>query len=328
MYARKAIAQADKGLRPEALYALVGLDPDHNDDESTMVSEDDYCALFETIAASDSKPPSFHIRTGASMRCDDLGAAGLAWKSAPTLRQAFHRIGRYARLLTRVQLFEIERGTQTTRLQHQRLSRSDRLGAKLSNEAAFVTITSLCREASGAAFCPTLVQLAHRPVGDVDLLERTLGCPVTFDQGHNAMVIANPALDRPNVLGDPAISKFFEAHIDAKLAETELEVPIDRRVRMEVARALSGGVPKISDIAGKMGMTSRTLQRRLGERALAYQALVDDARRELAERLLRTTDYPLQEIAFLTGFAEQSGFNRAFRRWAGQTPRSYRLASR
>jgi AraC-like DNA-binding protein len=52
---------------------------------------------------------------------------------------------------------------------------------------------------------------------------------------------------------------------------------------------------------------------------------VDEARRELAERLLRETEYPLAEVAFLTGFSEQSAFNRAFKRWAGQTPRSFRL---
>ena len=45
----------------------------------------------------------------------------------------------------------------------------------------------------------------------------------------------------------------------------------------------------------------------------------------IAERLLKETQYPLAEVAFLTGFSEQSAFNRAFRRWAGQTPRSFRL---
>lgn len=74
-------------------------------------------------------------------------------------------------------------------------------------------------------------------------------------------------------------------------------------------------------------MSARTLQRRLADEGAVYQELVDEARRELSERLLRTTQYPLVEIAFLTGFAEQSGFTRAFKRWAGETPRSYRLGA-
>jgi AraC-like DNA-binding protein len=57
----------------------------------------------------------------------------------------------------------------------------------------------------------------------------------------------------------------------------------------------------------------------------SYQTLVDESRRQLAERLLRKTDFSLAEVAFMTGFSEQSAFTRAFRRWAGQTPRSFRL---
>ena len=58
----------------------------------------------------------------------------------------------------------------------------------------------------------------------------------------------------------------------------------------------------------------------------SFQALVDKARYDLARKLLRETDYSLAETAFLTGFAEQSGFTRAFKRWQGETPRSYRLS--
>ena len=79
--------------------------------------------------------------------------------------------------------------------------------------------------------------------------------------------------------------------------------------------------------AGHFGMSARTLQRHLSGRGYSFQALVDDSRRELAERLLKDTQYPLAEVAFLTGFSEQSAFNRAFKRWAGQTPRSFRIQS-
>ena len=72
-------------------------------------------------------------------------------------------------------------------------------------------------------------------------------------------------------------------------------------------------------------MSGRTLQRKLAEQGHSYQSLVDAARRELAERLLTDSKHSLAEIAYLTGFSEQSSFNRAFKRWAGQTPRSFRI---
>ncbi|MEM9740777.1 MAG: helix-turn-helix transcriptional regulator, partial [Pseudomonadota bacterium] len=100
---------------------------------------------------------------------------------------------------------------------------------------------------------------------------------------------------------------------------------LEQRVRIAVSQTLSEGVPTVSDIASHLGMSARTLQRRLSHKGSSFQQLVDHARRHLAEQLLRDTNYSLSEVAFLTGFAEQSGFTRAFKRWAGQTPRSYRL---
>jgi AraC-like DNA-binding protein len=90
---------------------------------------------------------------------------------------------------------------------------------------------------------------------------------------------------------------------------------------------LSEGLPALSEVAQHFGMSGRTLQRRLADGGYSYQGLVDTARRQLAKRLLQETGYSLAEVAFMTGFSEQSAFTRAFKRWAGQTPRSYRLAS-
>ena len=75
-------------------------------------------------------------------------------------------------------------------------------------------------------------------------------------------------------------------------------------------------------------MSPRTLQRRLGEEGLTYQHLIAESRQTLAERLLGESEYDLVEVAFLTGFSDQSTFSRAFKRWCGQTPGDYRLASR
>ena len=102
------------------------------------------------------------------------------------------------------------------------------------------------------------------------------------------------------------------------------ESRIGQRVARQVTQALSEGVPSINDTAKYLGMSSRTLQRRLSEEGLVYQQLVDDTRRDLSARLLQKNGYSLAEIAFLTGYAEQSTFTRAFKRWYGQTPAGFR----
>ena len=102
-------------------------------------------------------------------------------------------------------------------------------------------------------------------------------------------------------------------------------IDLARRVRRADSDTLSQGVPTLSAIASELGVGPRTLQRRLSASGHSFQGIVDMARKDLAQRLLQETELCLAEIAFLTGFSEQSGFTRAFKRWAGQTPRSYRL---
>ena len=153
------------------------------------------------------------------------------------------------------------------------------------------------------------------------------GCPVHFETQRDALLVSRESLNSPNKVGDAMIAQFFDRHLDQELARLAGAHSLDWRVRQTVAQFLSEGVPALSSIASKLGMSARTLQRRLAEENFTYQSLVDQARRELAQRLLRETDFGLAEIAFLTGFAEQSGFTRAFKRWSGKTPRSYRIGA-
>ncbi len=82
----------------------------------------------------------------------------------------------------------------------------------------------------------------------------------------------------------------------------------------------------MAEIARDLGLSARSFHRRLSEHGLSFQTLTEETRRDLAEGLLRDGRHSLAEIAFLTGFAEQSSFTRAFKRWVGMTPASYRNA--
>lgn len=296
-------------------------------DLTTMVAEEDYVRLLETIAKAEEGLPRAHIKLGASMRCEDLGAAGLAWKSSPTLMDGWDRAQRYVGVVAGVRALEIVRGEETTEIRFLRLTDEAPVGAKLSNEATFASFTAICREASNRHFKPVQAFCAHEFIGDKAFLEDYLGCSVKDRAGVNAIIISNEELALPNAVGDNAISRFFDERVEEMLAEMNARIPVAVQVKSEIGKNLSGGVPKLSDVARALGMSARTLQRKLSDEGAVFQNLVDQARRELSERLLRTTQYPLVEIAFLTGFAEQSGFTRAFKRWAGETPRSYRLGS-
>lgn len=323
----KLIGIVDDSIDKHAVIRAAGIDPESPVDPRCMVEDTVYYDFLERLAALDPNGTTIPLRAGASMRCDDYGVFGLAWKSAANLRGSYDRAERYARVLTSVSSYEVE-NTDRGALMHLHRVGERHLGMRLSNEATIASIVSISRQVASQAFDPVEVYFRHPPPRSIADHERYFGCPVHFDADIDALRISQASLQVPNRLGDASISKFFETHLETQLSEAQREDFLDSRVRDQVSRSLSEGVPLISDIATALGMSARTLQRRLADQQLSYQALVEKTRRQLAESLLQHTDYSLAEIAFMTGFSEQSAFTRAFKRWHGQTPRSYRIGSR
>lgn len=320
LFAAKAVAQADPQQAERAL-AKVGLPRAMLADPASRVLVDQHHALFTALAESERPEIGFHMRTSASMRCDDFGTLGLTMRSAPTLRSSIERLERYARLFNAYSLFDFEEFEGEAWWTNARTAAND--GARLSNEAALGTFVALWRDANGEEFAPARVQFMHQPVGSLAPLEAHFRCPVTYGAAVDAIVIRRADLDRPNRVGDRHIWDFLRRHLEESLGLT-MEDRIDREVVVHVAKTLSEGVPRLEDVARHLGIGSRTLQRRLSELGLSYQSLVEEARREVALRLVAQGRQSLIEVAFLTGFAEQSSFTRAFKRWSGQTPRAFR----
>ena len=96
------------------------------------------------------------------------------------------------------------------------------------------------------------------------------------------------------------------------------------QLRRAIGEALRTGVPSLAELASALGTSERTLRRRLGEHGWSYRALLDATRMDLARCYVRDRGLPLAEVAFLLGFSEPSAFHRAFKRWAGMTPREFR----
>lgn len=326
LFVWKVVGEVDDRADKAALLRSVGIDPDDPIDPALMVSHTDYYAFFERCAAADSKGWTLPLRVGAAMRCDEYGAFGLAWKSATNLRGSYERAERYARVLTSVSTYEVE-PAEGGAFMHLHRDGEQRLGIRLSNEATIASIVSISQQASSRTFQPLAVHFKHPAPDATADHEAHFGCPVHFASERNALLVSNEALATPNKVGDSDIVRFFDTLLEADVSKLDDDLALERQVQDRISRSLSEGVPSISEVARHLGMSGRTLQRRLSEQGLSYQKLVDETRRRLARRFLRQTNYSLVEVAFMTGFAEQSSFTRAFKRWSGQAPRSYRLQS-
>lgn len=327
LFARKVVEVVEGGADRDALLGALGLERGGPVDPTHMIEDREYYDFLERVAAVDADPTTLPLRAGAAMRCDDYGAFGLAWKSATTLRGSFDRAERYGRVLTSVAVYEVEPTAEGAYL-HLHRGGERRLGLRLSNEATLASVGSISHEVASRPFRAEEVHVKHAAPDSTAAHEAYFGCPVRFGSDRDALLVSQSTLRAPNRLGDAGIVGFFDAYLDAEVGQIADAPGFAGRVRDLVATSLSEGVPMLSDVARRLAMSGRTLQRRLAVEETSFQLLVDEARRDLARRLLRDTDFSLIEVAFMTGFSEQSALTRAFKRWEGRTPGAFRASSR
>ncbi|QSP93912.1 AraC family transcriptional regulator [Marinobacter salinisoli] len=327
LYVYKVVSQASPGVETRDLIRGLGLPVDGPIDPGQMVSSSEYYDFFAELIDRDPSGLSLPLKIGAAMRSDEYGAFGLAWKSAPTLRGSFKRAERYGHVLGSAETYSLEESALGFFFNLEKAGDGSP-GMLLSNEASMSAVVTISNEVCSSSFTPLAIYFRHAPRGDTSVYESHFGCPVHFESGRDAVLVSKESIDTPNKLGDESIARFFDRHLEQQLNSLKGDIDLQQQVRHAVGNVLSEGVPKLSRIASELKIGTRTLQRRLSEQGYSFQSVVDMAQKDLAQRLLRETDYSLAEVAFLTGFAEQSGFTRAFKRWAGQTPRSYRLSAR
>lgn len=324
LFARKMVAAAGDGIDAAAMLESVGIDAKGPSDPRQMVPAERYYAMLEDMARH-IDVTDLPVRTGASMRLDEYGALGLAFKAATTLGASYGRVERYARLWTNVVEYELRPAQGGTLFILHRAGEL-RLGLRLSNEATLASAVSIARQVCPEPLAPVEVLVRHPAPRAVAAHEDWFGCPVRFGADLDAILYSDETLARPNILGDEGISRYLASHLDAELAEIAREPALVAQAKAAIAQALSEGAPGMAEIASGLGLSARSFHRRLAEHGMSFQSVTEETRRDLAEGLLRDERHSLAEIAFLTGFSEQSAFTRAFKRWMGTTPASYRKA--
>lgn len=322
---RRMIDVADPRHGRDDLLASVGLPPGQPDVgwAGEAVDEGAYYALLERIADDD---PDFPFRYGRALRPDDLGALGLALKTAATIESALERLLRYVLVLSDTLEYEFVDSADgrafalVGRPHHRR-------GAAIANECALSAVVSMLRNIIGDPIAPSLVELQHAGPDDDRHHREYFGCRVSFDAPTNSIHLPHALLARRTLLADDGLSSYLLARLDDLAARKATRSIVDD-VRAAITDALPDGQPSKSRVARRLGLSERTLHRHLTDQGETFQAIATRARREAAESLLATSRHSIVDIAFLTGFSDQTSFTRAFKRWTGTTPAAFRSRSR
>jgi AraC-like DNA-binding protein len=132
-------------------------------------------------------------------------------------------------------------------------------------------------------------------------------------------------LETRTAKADTSINKFLLERVEEETKGIEISaIKVAADVEQLIRDALPSGIPSIMQIGAHMSMSSRTLTRRLAESGITFRDLIKQTQEKIAKDLLKNSSSTIGEIAFQTGFSEQSAFNRAFKRWTGISPTSYR----
>jgi AraC-like DNA-binding protein len=156
-----------------------------------------------------------------------------------------------------------------------------------------------------------------------DRYASTFGCPVAFRRDRHALRLGAARLDEPLPGGDPVTAAAAEAQCRRLLQTFSPAGGFAVRLRRFLL-AQPGRLPTQDEAARHLGLSRRSLRRRLAEEGTGFRALVDEVRRGLVIGYLENTALPLGEIAARTGFSDAANLSHAFRRWTGETPGQWR----
>jgi len=159
-------------------------------------------------------------------------------------------------------------------------------------------------------------------------VEKHFGCPVTFGASRNTIVFRESDRQRPFVTRNAELLELLIPQFEQQLKESKREDSFSELVRGVVQQRLIGHRPIVGDVANDLHMSVRTLQRRLHEAGSSYQAVLDQARLQMARYYLGSSSLELNEAAYLLGYEDKNAFIRAFRNWEGVPPGIWRETQR
>ena len=322
----KAWAQrfAAEKISVPMLLRRAGLPPHLFEQEKIYVTTAEVFAIWRTVAEM-SSDPGFGLKLGTEIRFERSHPVSIAGVCSRTFGDALQRIARYKQL-TCPEEIRVHRKAEETSVEFFFIEAKE-AQPDIMVDLGLSWILCVARRGSDGEIKPLRLELT-RPVKHRGLLEKHFGCRVRFDADRDALVFRSSDLDLPFVTQNEELLTIIGTHLDSELKAGNANVNVGQQVKDTLKRSLAGKRPTLQDVAQELGMSARTLQRRLTDAGLTFQQLLEETRRELARHYLKQRTVELPEVAFLLGFEDANSFFRAFQVWEGTSPTEWRERNR
>jgi AraC-like DNA-binding protein len=259
------------------------------------------------------------IRIGQMVDLRGFGLLYYTMASSHTVGEALQRGARYSTIQNEGVLIGYRAG-KTVTVSFDYFAVSRRLD-RHQIECFITILVRMCQKLSGLSLAPSQVRLMHRRSRMPSEFARLFGAHVAFTCEADEVVYPGSMARTPCVNADPYLNALLVKYCEEALGRRRKKAATwQSKVENAVVPLLPHGHARIGAVAAELGVSRRTLARRLADEGLTFRRVLDELRFDLSKRYLREQDLPISEIAWLLGYRETSALNHAFKRWTGRTP--------
>jgi AraC-like DNA-binding protein len=267
---------------------------------------------------------------GFTLACDfDPRETGLLYyvmASSQTLGDALKRVARYSQITNEALVVRYQEGNRL--IIHLSYFGVPRHSERHQIEFCMFAVLRICRVLTGQNLVPQHFSIAHHRSEGTAEMSRFVGTAVEFGTPTDEFALNTNARELPIIHADPYLNHLLLKYCEVALADRKGNASqLRTRVENAISSVLPHGRVLAEDVARSLGMSKRTLARKLSDEGLNYSEILEQLRRDLAVRYLNDRKLHVSKIAWLLGFSEVSAFTHACKRWTGKTPRQIRTAA-
>jgi AraC-like DNA-binding protein len=304
------------------LLRTVGLDWEAIEDPALRIPYADMMMLTE-FAARATKDFAFGLHVGERVDQRSYGVVGHSVVTSPTLGDALRALERYLPIWTDVGSFQLNLDKSVAHFQW-KYSGCPLPESRHDCEMSMATVMRFNRLSSGAKWLPREVWFQHSKPRDISEHARIFRAPVRFGMPANALLLDRRLLSTRLKDANPFTHQVTTEAAERLLAAASDTVSVSQNVAAFIRQRLSAGEFCLEDAARHLNLSRRTLQRKLRQESASHRSLVEQARRDLSQYLLLSTQATATEVGYALGFSEPSAFHHAFQKWHETPPLEYR----
>lgn len=312
----------EKGVEGMQLLEASGIDQKLLSQENAYMSTKQYLCLIEH-AIKLLNEPALALSLGQRQHLSSHGPLGYAVISSSNVEQALQMVRRFIHTrnrLVRVHFFvEGEQAVTQIEVKHQQ----DEL-YKHCVETAFSSMMTICNSLAEKPPSNWQLKLAYKKPAYHELYQSMFHTTPEFDAGVNEIRLPISWFENVNLMSNPAFAQLAQQQCEEILAQLDAQSSLEDHVLALLSRS-PGYMPNQEDIAKQLGLSTRSLSRKLAQEGTTFKNIVNQTRQQTAIELLQGNEHSIEDIAYHLGYESPPNFSRAFKRWTGKTPQQYRL---